>query len=295
MPRPTETGVIHDIGYRHYSGPRLGRAHLMGSLYLDSLRGAYGLGRSTRSKVMPVVLLVIMILPALVMAVVAIATKADELPLRYTTYAMFLQVPIIVFLASQAPALVSRDLRYKVMPLYFSRPLVRADYVLAKVAAMATALFALIGIPLVVLYVGALLGKLPFWVQTRGFTQGLVGALILSVVLASIGLLIASLAPRRGFGVAAVITVLLMNTVVSGVLVGVSLERNNPKLATYLSIINPIGMVDGVQMWLLGSEPMDDAWPMDDVGGAIFSATTVLVVALCLAGLRLRYRKVSAS
>ena len=29
MSQPPETGVIHDIGFRHYDGPRLGRGYLL--------------------------------------------------------------------------------------------------------------------------------------------------------------------------------------------------------------------------------------------------------------------------
>jgi ABC-2 type transport system permease protein len=36
------TSVIHDIGYRHYDGPRLGRPYAIRSLYLHNLRAAYG-------------------------------------------------------------------------------------------------------------------------------------------------------------------------------------------------------------------------------------------------------------
>lgn len=34
---------IHNIGYRGYDGPRLGRAYARRSLFSQSLRGAYGL------------------------------------------------------------------------------------------------------------------------------------------------------------------------------------------------------------------------------------------------------------
>ena len=40
------TGVIHDIGYQRYEGPRLGRGYSMRALYVHSVRSAYGLGRS---------------------------------------------------------------------------------------------------------------------------------------------------------------------------------------------------------------------------------------------------------
>ena len=65
-----------------------GRAYLLRSLYVESLKGAYGLSRSAKSKVMPVLLLVVMVLPALIIAFVAGLTNADELPLKYTSYAI---------------------------------------------------------------------------------------------------------------------------------------------------------------------------------------------------------------
>jgi ABC-2 type transport system permease protein len=295
MSQPHELGVIHDIGFRHYTGPRLGRGYLLLSLYTESLRGAYGLGRSGKSKIMPFVLLTAMILPAFIVAVVTAVTNADKLPLAYTSYSIQVQTIISVFLAAQAPALVSRDLRFKVMPLYFSRPLVRNDYVLAKLAALTTAVFILVAVPLTVLYVGALLAKLPFWAQTRGYLASLVGAAVLALVLAAIGLLIASITPKRGFGVAAIITVLLMLSVVSAVLQAISLDEGHKKAAGYLSAINPVGLVDGVQVWVLRADSSTQAGPPGTLGGLVFVLLTVGLVATCYGFMLLRYRRVSAS
>ena len=63
-------GAIHDIGYRHYDGPRLGASYIWRSLFVETLRGAYGLGRSARTKVMPFLLLAVMVLPAVVIGIV---------------------------------------------------------------------------------------------------------------------------------------------------------------------------------------------------------------------------------
>lgn len=295
MSQPPELGVIHDIGYRHYTGPRLGRGYLLRSLYVESLRGAYGLGRSAKSKVMPFLLLAVMTIPALIIAVVAAVTNADELPVEYTQYPNILGVAIAIFVAAQAPALVSRDLRFKVMPLYLSRPLGRNDYVLAKFAALTSALFILIAIPLVVLYAGAVLAKLPFWAQTRGVLEGLGGAVLFALVLGGIGLLIASITPKRGFGVAAVITVLLLLSVIAGVLQAFANEQNHEKLAGYLGAIDPSLLVDGVQVWLFNAESSAQAAPPGTLGGVVFLLLTITEVALCYGLLLLRYRKVSAS
>ncbi|NUP20114.1 MAG: ABC transporter permease, partial [Streptomyces sp.] len=120
---------IHNIGYRSYDGPRLGRSYATRSLYSQSLRGAYGLGRSVKSKVLPMLLFVVMCVPAAIMVAVAVATKANDLPVGYTRYAIIMQAVISLYVASQAPQSVSRDLRFKTVPLYFSRPIETADYV----------------------------------------------------------------------------------------------------------------------------------------------------------------------
>jgi ABC-2 type transport system permease protein len=295
MSQPPETGVIHDIGFRRYDGPRLGRAYLLRSLYVESLKGAYGLGRSAKSKVMPILLLVVILLPALIIALVAGLTHASKLPLAYTSYVFDVSTAISVFVASQSPASVSRDLRFKVMPLYFSRPLSRSDYVLAKFAAMVTALYLLMALPLLALYAGALLGKLPFWAQTRGVLTGLAGAVLLALVLAGIGLVVASLTPRRGFGVAAIIVVLLVLSLVGGILQGLTLDAGHRAAAGYFGLVSPFVLVDGVQVWLFGAKPSSPAGPPGALGGAVFLAVSLAVTAGCYGVLQLRYRRVAAS
>ncbi|CAM5596058.1 ABC transporter permease OS=Streptomyces tendae OX=1932 GN=F3L20_31340 PE=4 SV=1 [Streptomyces tendae] len=142
-------------------------------------------------------LFVVMCVPAAIMVAVAVATKAKDLPVDYTRYAIIMQAVISLYVASQAPQSVSRDLRFKTVPLYFSRPIETADYVRAKFAALTSALFILTAAPLLVLYVGALLAKLDFTDQTKGFAQGLVSVALLSLLFAGIGLVIAAVTPRR--------------------------------------------------------------------------------------------------
>ncbi|WP_353943623.1 ABC transporter permease subunit [Streptomyces sp. HUAS MG91] len=284
---------IHNIGYRHYDGPRLGRAYARRSLFSQSLRGAYGLGRSAKSKVLPMLLFVVMCVPALIMVAVAVATKAKDLPLDYTRYAIVLQAVIGLYVASQAPQAVSRDLRFKTVPLYFSRPIERVDYVAAKYAAMASALFILTAAPLIVLYVGALLAKLDFTEQTKGFGQGLVSVLLLSLLFAGIGLVVSAVTPRRGFGIAAVIAVLTISYGAVSTVQAIADTRDNGFAVSWLGLFSPITLIDGVQTAFLGAT---SAFPGAHGPSAGQGVVYLLVVLGLIAGsyglLMRRYRKV---
>ncbi len=285
--------VIHNIGYRNYSGARLGRAYARRSLFSQSLRGAYGLGRSAKSKVLPMTLFGVMCVPAAIMVAVAVATKATKLPLEYTRYAIVLQAVIGLYLAAQAPQSVSRDLRFKSIPLYFSRPIERVDYVVAKFAAMASALFLLTAAPLLILYVGALLAKLDFATQTEGFVQGLVSVVLLSLLFAGLGLVVAAVTPRRGFGVAAVIAVLTISYGAVSTVQGIALARDNTDAIGWIGLFSPITLIDGVQTAFLSAT---SAFPGGNGPGTGAGVVYVVVLLALIAGsfglLMRRYRKV---
>ncbi|MEW2296254.1 ABC transporter permease [Streptomyces sp. NPDC006743] len=284
---------IHNIGYRNYDGPRLGRAYARRSLYSQSLRGSYGLGRSVKSKVLPMLLFVVMCVPAAIMVAVAVATKAKDLPVDYTRYAIIMQGVISLYVASQAPQSVSRDLRFKTVPLYFSRPIETADYVRAKYAALASALFILTAAPLLVLYVGALLAKLDFADQTKGFAEGLVSVALLSLLFAGIGLVIAAITPRRGFGIAAVIAVLVISYGAVSTLEAIADAQNSTSAIPWIGLFSPVTLIDGIQTAFLGAT---SAAPGAVGPGSAQGVVYVLVVLGLIAGayglLLRRYKKV---
>jgi ABC-2 type transport system permease protein len=229
------------------------------------------------------------------MGAVTSLTRADKLPMEYTAYAVNLQLAVLIYVASVAPATVSRDLRYRTVTLYFSRPLSRFDYVAARFAAMASAVFLLIALPLTVLLGGALLARLPVGHQVTGYLQGLAGAALFAVVLTAIGLLIASVTPRRGFGVAAVVAVLLVAVAVGGTLSNLARNQGHEAAAGYLAMISPFTLVDGVQSWLFGSTPVGSFGPSGTTGDPTYAGVTLLVALAGFGLLLLRYRKVSVS
>ncbi|MFJ7967963.1 ABC transporter permease [Streptomyces sp. NPDC096324] len=292
LTQPGEQTRIHNIGYRNYDGPRLGRAYARRSLYSQSLRGAYGLGRSVKSKVLPMLLFVVMCVPALIMVAVAVATKAKDLPVDYTRYAVIMQAVIGLYVASQGPQAVSRDLRFKTIPLYFSRPIETSDYVRAKYAALASALFVLTAAPLVVLYVGALLAKLDFADQSEGFGQGLLSVALLSVLFAGIALVISAITPRRGFGIAAVIAALTISYGAVSTVQAIAFERSSSGAVPWIGLFSPITLIDGVQTAFLGAS---SAFP-GQVGpssaqGVVYLVVVLGLIAGCYGLLVRRYRK----
>ncbi|MFF4399906.1 ABC transporter permease subunit [Streptomyces sp. NPDC001480] len=291
---PGDQTRIHNIGYRSYDGPRLGRGYARRSLYSQSLRGAYGLGRSAKSKVLPMLLFAVMCVPAAIMVAVAVATKAHELPLSYTRYAIVMQAVISLYVASQAPQSVSRDLRFKTVPLYFSRPIETADYVQAKFAALASAMFILTGAPLLVMYIGSLLAKMGFAHQTKEFAQGLVAVALLSLLFAGIGLVIAAVTPRRGFGIAAVIAVMTISYGAVTTLQAIAYNQGGSSSAVpWIGLFSPVTLIDGVQSAFLGGTSASPGGVGPSSGqGVVYVLVTLALIAAAYGLLMRRYKKV---
>ena len=183
------TGVIHDLGYRHYEGARLGRAGIIRALYWHSLRSAFGIGRGAKAKIVPTLMFALMCLPAIVNAI-AMAQHPGQSPVVfYDTYLFRLRpLVMLIFVAAQAPELVSRDLRSHVLPLYMSRPMRRLDYPLAKFAAFTAACLLVLEIPLILLYIGNIVsasGGSAIWAQTKALIPGMGIAVLWAVLLAA--------------------------------------------------------------------------------------------------------------
>ncbi len=321
-----ETGVIHDIGYRRYTGRRLGRAQIIRALYWHSLRSAFGIGRGAKAKIVPVIAFVVICLPAVANAVAVAQGNARLFP--YDTYAFQLRVIVmIIYIAAQAPELISRDLRSHVLPLYFCRPLRRMDYPLAKLAAFITACLAMIEIPLLLLYLGTVTqahGGSAIWHQTKALIPGLLVGLMWAVLLASIGLALASLSGRRAYATGAIAIYFFLTWILSGILIAVT-QRNVvrsvvvhpppgapgpkggpgpgpflahmvtqvPTTATHLvGLVSPFTTLDGVRQWLGGTSP----GPVPGVGGygALYGAMFLVLLAASVGGLFARYRKAGA-
>ncbi|GAA2633865.1 ABC transporter permease [Actinomadura fulvescens] len=316
------TSTIHDIGYRHYEGRRLGRAYVLRSLYVHNLRAAFGLGRPARAKVMPFLLSAVMLLPAAASVAILGFTKEADALIRYSAYAYTMQVVVAIFLATQAPVIASRELRFHSVPLYFSRPVGHLDFVLAKFGAFVTALFVMLSVPVTILYVGALVTR-PDKMQpviemaegedgemlaeqaqkpdslvdhTLHYFGGLAGCLLFALVLAAIGLVIAAFTTRRGLGVAAVIAVYMLSSTIVVIVQGIAeTEANNFTVSGWAGLFTPFNLVDIVQTRLLGAQLTAPAAPSGVVGGLVALAVCLTLVGGSIAVLYRRFRKAGLS
>jgi ABC-2 type transport system permease protein len=285
----SESSVIHDIGYQRYEGPRLGRLAILGAIYVHGLRASFGFGRSAKAKIFPWLVAGIVLLVAVIVA--AVRSQAGIVVFNYIQFDDAMSWLIIFFVAICAPELVSRDLRSGVLPLYFSRPLRSADYIGAKFAALVSAVWLLLAVPQLVMFLGAAFttktGMSGVWHEAGDLLPGWGYSLLWAVIFAAISLLIASLTGKRAFAAGGIVAVFLMTTPIVGVM-SILPSRTAQQLA---GLPSPQTLVGGVGTWLFRK-----ANPGLDIGrfGPVYAIEAVTLIAACLLLLLARYRKVAS-
>jgi ABC-2 type transport system permease protein len=285
----SEAGVIHDIGYQRYSGPRLGRAAVLGALYQHGLRASFGLGRTAKAKIFPWGVAGIVVLVAVINA--AVRSQTGTLLFDYFAFDDTMTWLIIFFAAIVAPELVSRDMRSGVLPLYFSRPLRASDYVIAKVGALITAVWLLLGVPQFIMFLGGAFttktGMSGVWDELGDLVPGWGYSLLWAVVFTSVSLLIASLTGKRAFAAGGIVAVFLMTAPVVGVLSVLPSDTAN----SLAGLASPMALINGVEIWLRDKTDMGL-----DIGrfGPVYGIEAFCLIAACLLLLLARYRKVSS-
>jgi ABC-2 type transport system permease protein len=286
-PGGPRAGVIHDIGYQRYTGPRLGRRYAVGSLYAHSLRSAFGLGRTAKAKVFPFIVVGL----AFFIAVVAVVLRSQSgnVALTYLQYCDTVGIPLLLFVAIVAPELVSRDLRAKSLPLYFSRPLRRSDYALTKLAAMISAMWLVLAGPLLLMFLGGLFsqkdGASGAWDEFLDFLGGLSYAAIYSIIFSGLGVLVASLASRRAIAAAAIVGVFLVPAPVVGVLQ----VLGGSQLRQLSRMLDPVLLIQGLANFAYRTHTMEL-----DGYGPMYVSVAVALVAACAVLLTTRYRRLTA-
>jgi ABC-2 type transport system permease protein len=242
-------GEIYDLGYRHYDGVRLGRAGAIRALYVEGVKTVFGIGRGGRAKIPPVLLIVLMIIPALVQAAfTGLVGNGLQLyrPETYFTGTVWL---FGLFCAFQTPVLVTGDQQYRVLALYFSRALLRSDYVVARVAALTTSLFAVAVLPHFIMLLGRWFAAVAVWPAMKEsfplIPRILVTSFAIALMLAMISLTIAALIRRGPLGTGAILGYFLLASAFVTPLVFI-----RPEKMGQLLLASPMYVGQGFSAWV---------------------------------------------
>ena len=289
-------GAVYDRGYRPYEGARGRRGAATFALYKASMRRALGLRRSWRQKVAPFLLLGIVTIPAVVNVGIGYVTRDRFLHerIRIITYRDYVGVSaaLLLFVALVAPDVVCPDRRQQVLPLMFARPITGIDYVIAKLGAITTILFAFSFLPQVVLFVGNMLVSNSALNYFTGHLDVLwkvpIAVALLAVYYAVVGVAISSLTDRRIVAGASIIGLFLVTSITSHIFVG-EVEFSGGSAAALINVLAlPLHLRDLV---FLGHIDAASALSGVSNGGllAILSYVAVLVVGAAVLVRRYRW------
>ena len=220
-------GTIYDLSYRGYDGPRLGRRFAVWSLYLLSLRNAFGFGRGALPKALAIGIVLLAFVPVLIQLIIAVVAPIEDFEfVAPHEYYGFIQIVIILFVAAFASDLGGNERRYGTLSLDFSRPIRPTDYGLAKLAALSTAMLAVTVLPQSVMFLGNWLGAAETlnWFEDNvdDFAPIVGSGAMICVSFAAIGLLVATYAERRSFAIVSVLAIFIIPFITVQIIVEVS-------------------------------------------------------------------------
>lgn len=216
-------GEVFDLGYRRYDGPREGRMRARKALWVNGVRMALGIGRSWGSKVLPAILFVAVMIPAVIISIAASQIGVDDPGLLgHDDYYAIVSVFLILFSAIIAPELLCPDRRDGVISLYLVRPITTTDYVAARWLAFLSVTLGLVLAGQVVLFVGLVLAAtepLEYikdnWLDVPRF---LLAGLVVAVFTTTVPLAVSAFTKRRAYAASFVIGLFIISFPVAGIL-----------------------------------------------------------------------------
>jgi ABC-2 type transport system permease protein len=222
-------GEVYDLGYQRYSGPREGRSRARKALYFDGVKLVLGIGRGSRAKILPFLLFASAMTPAVVFVIIlssmnllGVGDAASRFIPGPADYYGVTGMLFILFGAIMAPELLTLDRKNRVIDLYFVRPITSNDYVVARVAAFLSIVFALAMSGQVVLQIGLLLTSSDAWAYLKDNWLDIprfIGAgALLALFVTAIPMAAASFFARRAYATAFVIGLFLISTLVVNIL-----------------------------------------------------------------------------
>jgi ABC-2 type transport system permease protein len=288
LPPITRAGSIYDLGYRRYEGPRLGRAHAIRSLVVHSFRTTYGLGRSGRAKVAPVIFGAMAILPAvIIVGGLTIAARFgfdrqldDAELIGFNNYYSSVTAIVVLFCAAQAPELFGRDQRHGVLALYFARALRRSDYALGRLLGFMLAVLLLLLIPMVILFLGRILLSTDiaaaFGKNARNVPPVLAQGVVIAALYGGLAMAVSAYTPRRAYATAGIIALFVLPGLIAGIVIAIG----SSAIGTGLVLLSPNTVIDGTNGLFFGQSLGEEYFFIDLPAWAfLVSAIVEIVVA----------------
>jgi ABC-2 type transport system permease protein len=280
-------GEIFDRGYLHYSGPRLGQAHAIWALARYSMARALGIRRSWTAKIIPLLLYAAVAIPV----AMAIGIRAFFPAFEFLDYASFFGAIFLlegIFVATIAPEMMSSDRHDKVLPLYFSRPIGRGSYVLAKLLGTGVLTLTMALVPAAVLWLGnGLLAREPLLALRESLDdlgRIVVAGTMISFYLGAIALTISSFTGRKSVAVGVIILGFVLSESLS--LAITEALRDQPELARWAFALSPSRTIATMVGGLFGEVEIAADVPLNAALGVMAA-----VIAICCAIMFLWYRR----
>lgn len=281
-------GEVYDRGYQHYTGPRLGRAHAFRALTGYSMKRALGSKKRWTAKVVPVILYVaVAMLVIIPLGIQAFIDSAEIL--QYWDYFSVAWLILGVFVATIAPEMLCGDRREKTLILYFSRPITRLDYLLAKLLATALLTLTITLIPLAIFWLGRqLLDDSPVSAM-RDHIGDLLKIVVVSIVvsayLGALGLVVSAFTGRKAIAVGIIIVAFLFSSALAGVLQNVF---GTDSQKAWFGLISPARTITQFVTGIWDHPVQDNQFgsPLDTW---VYGAVMIAIVLVCCAIMYWRY------
>jgi ABC-2 type transport system permease protein len=254
----TDKGVVYDLGYVPYEGERRARRGAIATTYRDGIFRVFGIRRRARKKILPWMLVVLALLPAVVFVGFAflLSTFSPEADSPFGGHGEYFTITggvVLLFVALAGPELLIPDRREGVLSVYSSRPLTPDDYIGTRAASLLTVVAGFMLIPQVLMYVGfAALSSSGFFSalldNADEIPKILVATVVYAVAIAPLVLLISTIASRKAAATGIYLGVLFVGTGLAAALV----EATSVPGSRFAALFAVGEHADYVRDWVFG-------------------------------------------
>lgn len=282
--QPQPYGEIFDRGYQHYSGDRYGRSYAVRRLVIYSIKRGLGIKKRWTSKILPIFLYALAYVPALIIVALLAFLPADDFErLGFDSLYGVLELVILIYASALAPEMLCDDRRERTLQLYFSRPLTKLDYLLAKVSAMGLLMSTIIFGPPLLLFLGLTLADdNPLGYVTDHATdlaKLTTYGLLVSAFFGAISLAIATFTTRKG---AAAAIFIIGTFMLQGIAFAFYESIGEGRWRGLFVFLSPPDFIDALRRWVFRSDRQNSLFASTDLPGVITLGWLFVVIAVAM-------------